>query len=103
MRSHFTSVVNSMDVVPRLSVGNLRHLQHEIVQCAESSKDDISQDIQDYVERASTVWAPKVRKGQAPPQASSPQTSPQISPKTSSPRLEPLGNQAAAGCLVPAE
>ena len=46
MRPYFTSVVNSVDVVPRLSIAAVRHLADEIVGCARESMKDLDEDMQ---------------------------------------------------------
>jgi len=66
MKPYFTSVVNSMDVVPRLSVGTLSRLSREMKKCAENSAADLDSDVRDYLNRASTLWAPNVRQGKVP-------------------------------------
>ena len=63
MKPFFTSVVNSMDVVPRLSNGTLMQLSSEIRACAEESGAALDEDVQHYVERLTTVWAPRFRDG----------------------------------------
>ncbi|CAE7943059.1 unnamed protein product, partial [Symbiodinium necroappetens] len=63
MKPFFTSVVNSMDVVPRLSKGTLMQLSSEIRACAEESGAALDEDVQHYVERLTTVWAPRFRDG----------------------------------------
>ena len=59
----FTSVVNSMDAVPRLTQNALRRLAEELKSTAEQSGKDLDEDLQHYVERLSSVWAPRVRDG----------------------------------------
>ena len=63
MKPFFTSVVNSMDVVPRLSNGTLAQLGSEIRACAEESGAALDEDVQHYVERLTSVWAPRFRDG----------------------------------------
>ncbi|CAE7771860.1 unnamed protein product, partial [Symbiodinium pilosum] len=63
MKPFFTSVVNSMDIVPRLSNGTLTHLSSEIRACAEESGAALDEDVQHYVERLTSVWAPRFRDG----------------------------------------
>ena len=59
----FTSVVNSMDAVLRLTPGALKRLAEELRSTAEQSGKDLDEDLQHYVDRLSTVWAPRVRDG----------------------------------------
>ena len=63
MKPFFTSVVNSMDVVPRLSNGTLAKLSEEIRACAEESGAALDEDVQHYVERLTSIWAPRFRDG----------------------------------------
>ena len=52
-----------MDIVPRLSNGTLTHLSSEIRACAEESGAALDEDVQHYVERLTSVWAPRFRDG----------------------------------------
>eukprot|EP00438_Fugacium_kawagutii_P036608 Skav217818 [mRNA] locus=scaffold889:191212:211400:+ [translate_table: standard] len=63
LRPFFTSVVNSMDAVPRLSRSTLGRLAAELSSCAAQSADFLDEDVAHVVERLSTVDgtpAPKV-------------------------------------------
>ncbi|CAK8993778.1 unnamed protein product [Durusdinium trenchii] len=53
--------VNSMDAVPRLSPSALGRLARELRSCAAQSGADLDEDLNHYVERLSSVWAPRVR------------------------------------------
>ena len=55
--------VNSMDAVPRLSPWTLGRLAKEVSECAANSGTDLDEDMQHYVERLSSIWAPRVRCG----------------------------------------
>ncbi|CAK0852675.1 unnamed protein product [Prorocentrum cordatum] len=59
----FTSVVNSVDVVPRLTAASLAELAGDIAKCARESMPDLDQDVQAYVDHAASVFAPKLRTG----------------------------------------
>eukprot|EP00931_Biecheleriopsis_adriatica_P029222 TRINITY_DN17380_c0_g1_i1.p1 TRINITY_DN17380_c0_g1~~TRINITY_DN17380_c0_g1_i1.p1 ORF type:complete len:1179 (+),score=191.69 TRINITY_DN17380_c0_g1_i1:6-3542(+) len=61
MRPYFVSVVNPVDVVPRLSLSTIAHLAAEIRACARDSKEHFFRDTQDQVDHALTVWQPRVR------------------------------------------
>jgi len=63
LRPYFTSLVNSMDAVPRLSPWTLGRLAKEVSECAANSGTDLDEDMQHYVERLSSIWAPRVRDG----------------------------------------
>ena len=56
-----------MDAVPRLSSGTLQRFSQELSSCALRSADDLDVDLQHYVERLSSVWAPRVREGRGVP------------------------------------
>eukprot|EP00930_Biecheleria_cincta_P059273 TRINITY_DN45020_c0_g1_i1.p1 TRINITY_DN45020_c0_g1~~TRINITY_DN45020_c0_g1_i1.p1 ORF type:complete len:801 (+),score=111.17 TRINITY_DN45020_c0_g1_i1:110-2404(+) len=62
MRPFFTSVVNPVDLVPRLSISSLQELANDIVACARESMSDLDDDVQAYVDRISSVWAPRLRR-----------------------------------------
>ena len=79
MRPVFTSVVNAMDAVPRLSVESLSRLGEELSACAQESGSDLDQDVQHYLERLGSVWAPRIRDG-TPAASSSASPSPSPSP-----------------------
>eukprot|EP00913_Durusdinium_trenchii_P031816 g29795.t1 len=86
LRPYFTSLVNSMDAVPRLSPSALGRLARELRSCAAQSGADLDeepekgaerqnfgtprtrQDLNHYVERLSSVWAPRVRDGTPAPE-----------------------------------
>lgn len=76
LRPCFTSVVNSMDAVPRLSSSTLSRLAEELSTCAEQSKEDLDEDLAHYVERLSNVWAPRVRDGTPAPHVPAPLATP---------------------------
>eukprot|EP00928_Gymnodinium_smaydae_P030943 TRINITY_DN22867_c0_g1_i1.p1 TRINITY_DN22867_c0_g1~~TRINITY_DN22867_c0_g1_i1.p1 ORF type:complete len:928 (-),score=125.82 TRINITY_DN22867_c0_g1_i1:144-2927(-) len=61
LRPYFTAVVNSMDVVSRLTVGALAQLGDELVACAASSGVELEQDTWDVLERICSMWAPRLR------------------------------------------
>lgn len=63
LRSHFTSVVNAVDVVPRLSVGSMSTLSQEITACARESGAHLDQDVKEFADRVANVWAPRLREG----------------------------------------
>lgn len=52
-----------MDAVPRLSPWTLGRLAKEVSECAANSGADLDEDMQHYVERLSSIWAPRVRCG----------------------------------------
>lgn len=52
-----------MDAVPRLSRSTLSRLATELQSCAAQSAEHLDEDVAHYVERLSTVWAPRVRLG----------------------------------------
>ena len=52
-----------MDAVPRLSPWTLGRLAKEVSECAANSGTDLDEDMQHYVERLSSIWAPRVRHG----------------------------------------
>jgi len=64
MKDYFTSVVNSTDIVPRLTLKSIKKLTDEIVQCAAESKSDLNADMESIVDRVANVWAPRFRTGQ---------------------------------------
>ncbi|CAK8993723.1 unnamed protein product [Durusdinium trenchii] len=68
LRPYFTSLVNSMDAVPRLSPSALGRLARELRSCAAQSGADLDEDLNHYVERLSSVWAPRVRDGTPAPE-----------------------------------
>jgi len=61
LQSSFTSVANAMDVVSRLHVDAVAQLGSELNVCASESAADLDQDVQDFVARLKSVWAPRVR------------------------------------------
>ncbi|CAJ1381891.1 unnamed protein product, partial [Effrenium voratum] len=63
LRPHFTSLVNSMDAVPRLCRSALQRLAHELKDIASGSAQDLDQDLQHYLDRLTSVWAPRFRDG----------------------------------------
>lgn len=63
MKPYFATVVNSFDLVPRLSVFNVKTLAGELVQCAKNSKSDLEEDVQCILDRAAGLWAPRLRTG----------------------------------------
>lgn len=63
LRPHFTSVVNSTDIVPRLSVATVTRLGREIASCAQECGADLDEDVRQYVQRAAALWEPRLRSG----------------------------------------
>jgi len=66
LEPHFTSVVNSMDIVPRLTAKTVAKLSSEIRACARESRNDLEQDVEDYMTRLLRLWEPRVREGVQP-------------------------------------
>eukprot|EP00928_Gymnodinium_smaydae_P035774 TRINITY_DN25117_c0_g1_i1.p1 TRINITY_DN25117_c0_g1~~TRINITY_DN25117_c0_g1_i1.p1 ORF type:complete len:1220 (-),score=170.64 TRINITY_DN25117_c0_g1_i1:85-3744(-) len=66
MKPQFVSVVNPVDVVPRLSFTTLTRLAREIRACARASKEHFDQDWHDQVDHALSVWRPRLRSGPRP-------------------------------------
>lgn len=65
MKPYFTSVVNSVDVVPRLTLTSIKSLTEEIVKCAQESKHDLNADVDSIADRVASVWAPRLRTERA--------------------------------------
>lgn len=61
MQPYFTSVVNCVDVIPRLTLTSMKELTIEVAKCAHESKSDLNADMESIVDRVATVWAPKMR------------------------------------------
>ncbi|CAE8643025.1 unnamed protein product [Polarella glacialis] len=91
MKPFFSSLINSMDAVPRLSLGTLSRLGSEVRACARESGSDLDQDLQHYVDRLSTVWAPRLRDG-----------NPQVAAATTS-ALQPQDGTASSPARVAGE
>jgi len=69
-----------MDLVPRLGVSILQKLAQEIQSSAETSKEDLDQDVSAHLNRISTLWEPRLRNGLLPTETGSSTCSPRIPP-----------------------
>lgn len=61
MKPYFVTVVNPVDVVPRLSLSTLTNLAAEIRASARDSQEHFAKDTQDQIDHALTVWQPRLR------------------------------------------
>jgi len=65
MRDIFVTVVNSLDIVPRLTLSTIQELASQIERTAKDSVHELDEDVQAYVDRVMTVWEPRNRSGTA--------------------------------------
>lgn len=66
LKPYFTSVINSLDIVPRLTRSTLTQLGSELSACGRASGDDLHTDISDVLQRLQALWAPRLRDGVQP-------------------------------------
>jgi len=59
-------IVNAVDIIPRLTPGSVKQLADDLVVCARESYADLDEDVSAYLDRLTTLWAPRMRSGSVP-------------------------------------